>query len=144
MKTRHPRVWESFFVLRPQSGNEHELTDPLKSLRCLAPVLRCMFVWRPNASCCRCWAGAAGLFSFYPDCPGSFAGQCRQIFSQVFTVGSLNRLVTRATLSMYLKAHASAMKLLFLCHAMVWNPSLACESRCSRRVSGALAKCLRP
>ena len=31
-----------FFVLRPQSGNEHELTDPFTSLRCLAPVLRCM------------------------------------------------------------------------------------------------------
>ena len=34
------------------------------------------------------------------------------------------------------------MKLLFLCHAMVWNPSLACESRFSRLVRGALAKCL--
>ena len=42
VKTRHPRVWESF-VLRPPSGCEHELTDPLTSLRCVAPVLRCMF-----------------------------------------------------------------------------------------------------
>ena len=30
-------------MLRPQSGSEHELTDPLTSLRCLAPVLKCMF-----------------------------------------------------------------------------------------------------
>ena len=42
LKTRHSRVWENV-VLRPQSGSEHELTDPLTSLCCLAPVLRCMF-----------------------------------------------------------------------------------------------------
>ena len=34
------------------------------------------------------------------------------------------------------------MQLLFLCHARAWNPSLARGSRCSRRVNGALAKCL--
>ena len=32
-----------FFVLRPQSGSERELTDPLTSMRCLAAVLTCMF-----------------------------------------------------------------------------------------------------
>ena len=99
---------ESVFVLRPQSGSEHELTDPLTSLRCLAPVLGCMFVWRPNTSFCRCWASALGLFSFSPDCAGSFAGQCRQNFSLVFSVGSLTRLLTCATVSVSLKAHTSA------------------------------------
>ena len=57
-------------------------------------------MWRPNTPFCRCWNGAA-------DCAGSFAGQCRQIFL-FFSVGSLTCFVTRATLSVYLKAHSPA------------------------------------
>ena len=63
LKTRHPRVWESsFFVLRPQSGSEHELTDPLTSLRCLAPVLKYMFCVETK----HVLLSAAGSFSFLP------------------------------------------------------------------------------
>ena len=73
-------------MLRPQSGSEHELTDPLMSLCCLAPVLRCMFCAETKhvlLSAQRC------CFPICPGCAGSFAGQCRQIFSLVFSVGSL-------------------------------------------------------
>ena len=95
-------------MLRPQSGSEHELTDLVTYLRCLAPVLRCMFVSRPNKSFCRCWVGTARLFSFCPNCAGCFAGQCRQTFSLFFSVGSLTCAVIRATLSVYLKAQGSS------------------------------------
>ena len=134
--TRHPRVWESFFVFRPQSGSEHELTDPLTSLCCLAPVLRCMFVWRPNTSFCRCWGGAAGLFSFLPRLRRKFCRAVQADFLLVFSLlVSLTRFVTRATLSVYFEgSHIRQCSCCSFCHAMVWNPSLARGSRCSRRV----------
>ena len=114
------------------------MTNPLTSLRCLAPVLRCMF-------CGKTKHVLLSVLRRRSDCARSFAGHCRQIFSLVFSVGSLASFffVTRATLSMYLKAlKLPSMQLLLSCHAMVWNPSLARGSYCSRRVSGALAKCL--
>ena len=36
-------------------------------------------------------AAQRGCFPFCPDCAGSFAGQCRQILSPVFSVGFLTR-----------------------------------------------------
>ena len=130
-------------MLRPQSGSERELTDPLTSLRCLAPVLRCCFCGdqtRPSVG-----AGLAqrGCFLFLPGCSRSFAGQCMQIFSLVFSFVSLTRLVTCATLFVYLKAHRSASEAAVSLSRNGMESSLACENRRSRRVSRALANCLR-
>ena len=126
-------------MLRPQSGSKHELTDPLTSLRCLAPVLRCMF----NTSFCRCWAGAAGLFSFCPRLRQKF---CRAVGAD-FLPGflcwfSLTRFATRVTLSVYLKAHAPANERTTVLlwqwtnHSCLRCKHVACEPRsCSRCTS---------
>ena len=61
-------------MLRPQSGSEHELADPLTSLCCLAPVLKCRHVLCGDQT--RSSVGVLGRHSgmvlFYPDCAGSF------------------------------------------------------------------------
>ena len=65
-----------FFVLRPQSSSEHELTDPLPSLCCLAPVFEVHVCAETKHVLCWCWCGAAGVFSFLPRLRRKF---CRAV-----------------------------------------------------------------
>ena len=118
------------FVLRPQGGSEHELTDPLTSLCCLAPVLRCMFCVETKDVLLSMLERRSGVvFPFCPDCARSFAGQCRQISPLSFSVGSLTRFVARATVSVVFKtAHSPANA------AVVLSSRNGLESiRCSRK-----------
>ena len=95
-----------FFELRPQSGSEHELTDPLTSLRCLAPVLRCMFCVETKRVLLSVLERRSGVvFLSAPAAREVLQGNAGR-FSPCFShVGSLTCFVTRATLSVYLKPH---------------------------------------
>ena len=71
-------------MLRPQSGSEHELADPLTSLCCLAPVLRCRHVLcgdqtRPFSRC----AGPAQRDGFV------FSRLCREFLQVAASAGRL-------------------------------------------------------
>ena len=59
-------------MLRPQSGSEHALTDPVTSLCCLAPVLRCMFCVETKHVFLSVLGWHSGMVLFYPVCAGSF------------------------------------------------------------------------
>ena len=64
---------------------------------------------RPNTSFGRCWGGAAGLFSFLPRLRRKFCRAVQADFLPSFLCWFPDTFfVTRATLSMYLKAHTSA------------------------------------
>ena len=131
-------------MLRPQSGSEHELTDPLTSLCCLAPALRCMFVWRPNTSFCRCCA-AAGLFSFLPRLCRKFCRAVQADVLHVFLCWFPVRFVTRATLSVNFKDHTSANAAVVLLSrsglesiSCSWKSLFTEGERRTREVPGAL------
>ena len=59
-------------------------------------------MWRPNTSFCRCWNGAAGLFSFLPRLRRKFCIAVQADFLLVFSVDSLTCLV-------YLNANAAVV-----------------------------------
>ena len=109
LKTRHPRVWEIFLLLRPQSGSEHELTDPLASLCCLAPVFEVHICAETKHVLLSVLGRRSGVvFLFAPTAPGVLQGSAGRFSPCFFSVGSLARFVTRTTLSVHSKAHTSA------------------------------------
>ena len=67
-------------------------------------------MWRPNAFFCRCWNGAAVLFSFLPRLRRKFCSavqaDCLLVF---FSVGSLTCFCdSRNIVVVFLKAHSPA------------------------------------
>ena len=94
-------------MLRPQSGSEHELTDPLTSLCCLAPVLRCMFCVETKHVLLSMLERRSGLlFLFAPTAPEVLQGSASRFYPCFLCWFSLTCFVTRAKLSVYLKAHS--------------------------------------
>ena len=151
-------------MLRLQSGSEHEPTDSLTSLRCLAPVLRCMFCAETKhvlllvSRCTRfelhsfvlsskhvlrlvCGTGTAGWFCF-PAVAGVFLQGSAGRFCPLSLVCSLLLVCSSVSLclerdSEFEGEHISGGIRQY--QVVIWNPFLAWEIR-SRRMNRVLSE----